>query len=260
MRRANTAKANLDIKWEYEEGLGGSLKFEGTEIAYLKESGHSMYELENMATAQNHVFQAESPEQAKLQALNSVATECDSFTDYFIKIIKAIFDFSPAVKSMVNTLKEEPGAADSLTLFEINYLLSAARKNRENSAALAEIPDQRWKEAHKDEVVMMDALIEKLEQILVARGHRENGEYAFMGTGKRNIYSLEEMFVFSVKEGTDSDLGTAVTTLVEILSGQYDDNGRMLDYIEKHPVAGIKKIEGSYPIIFKDTVSSYNGD
>lgn len=248
------------IQWDYEEGLGGSLKFEGTEIAYLKESGHSMYALENMATAQNHVFESESPEQAKLQALISVASECDSFTDYFVKIIKAIFAYSPAAKDALKSRKEEPGAADCLTINEIDYLLNAAKKNRENSAALAEIPDQRWKEAHKVEVVMMDRLIDKLEQILVARGFRENGEYAFMGSGKRNLYSLEEVFLFSVKEGAGSDLGSAVTALVDIFNGQYDNDGRMLDYIKKHPVAGIEQVVDSYPIIFKDTVSSYHGD
>jgi len=52
---------------------------------------------------------------------------------------------------------------DRLTPYEIGFLLDAARSNRENSAALAEIPTQKWKEAHKAEVEKMDKLIAKLE-------------------------------------------------------------------------------------------------
>lgn len=52
---------------------------------------------------------------------------------------------------------------------ELQYLISTAKKNRENSAFLAEVPEQRWKEQHKAEVVMMDRLIAKLEKMLIEK-------------------------------------------------------------------------------------------
>jgi len=52
---------------------------------------------------------------------------------------------------------------DKLNYREIEILMGMARRNRENSAALAQIPEQRWKESHKKEVALMDRIIEKLE-------------------------------------------------------------------------------------------------
>lgn len=52
---------------------------------------------------------------------------------------------------------------DALTSFELDYLLNEARENRDSSAVLAEVPGQRWAEAHKQEVKLMDKLISKLE-------------------------------------------------------------------------------------------------
>lgn len=55
---------------------------------------------------------------------------------------------------------------NTLTAFEINFLLSICKENRENSASLAQIPDQRWKKEHEIEVQKMDRLIPKLEALL----------------------------------------------------------------------------------------------
>lgn len=52
-----------------------------------------------------------------------------------------------------------------LTHEEINFLLDHAKSNREASAALAKHPGQKWAEAHRSEVKMMDRLIEKLEDM-----------------------------------------------------------------------------------------------
>ena len=59
---------------------------------------------------------------------------------------------------------------DSCSLVEIresdiDFFLNHAVKNRESSQALSEIPNQRWKEAHKAEVVMMNGIIARLENI-----------------------------------------------------------------------------------------------
>ena len=48
---------------------------------------------------------------------------------------------------------------------DIDFLLRAAQTNRNNSAYLAELPEQRWREAHKTEVEIMDKLIHRLEII-----------------------------------------------------------------------------------------------
>lgn len=50
-----------------------------------------------------------------------------------------------------------------LTKSEIDFLLRAARKNRDSSASFAEVPGQRWQAAHLNEVAMMDEIIGKLE-------------------------------------------------------------------------------------------------
>jgi len=59
---------------------------------------------------------------------------------------------------------------DSCSLVEIresdiDFFLDHAVKNRENSQALSEIPNQHWKEAHKAEVGIMNGIITRLENI-----------------------------------------------------------------------------------------------
>ena len=48
---------------------------------------------------------------------------------------------------------------------DIEFFLNYAKQNREDSASLAEMPEQRWKELHKEEVKMMDKIIKRLDLI-----------------------------------------------------------------------------------------------
>jgi hypothetical protein len=48
---------------------------------------------------------------------------------------------------------------------DINYFLSHTIKNRDNSQALSEMPEQHWKEAHRSEVVQMNGIIGRLENM-----------------------------------------------------------------------------------------------
>ena len=52
-----------------------------------------------------------------------------------------------------------------ITQTDIDFFLNHAKKNRENSQALSEMPTQKWKEQHKAEVELMDGIIERLENI-----------------------------------------------------------------------------------------------
>ena len=56
-----------------------------------------------------------------------------------------------------------------LTYFEFEYLIGHCKENRKNSAELAEVPGQKWKEAHKAEVKKMDSIIKKLEAMQAGR-------------------------------------------------------------------------------------------
>jgi hypothetical protein len=48
---------------------------------------------------------------------------------------------------------------------DIDFFLDHAKKNRESSQALSELPEQIWKELHKSEVLKMDAIIARFENI-----------------------------------------------------------------------------------------------
>jgi len=52
-----------------------------------------------------------------------------------------------------------------LTKNELDYLMGTVRSNRDNSVTLSEIPGQKWAEAHKFEVKMMDSILEKLPHL-----------------------------------------------------------------------------------------------
>ena len=64
-----------------------------------------------------------------------------------------------------NEKRNEQCPLIELTSSDIDFLLRAAQNNRENSAYLAELPEQRWREAHKTEVEIMDKLIHRLKII-----------------------------------------------------------------------------------------------
>lgn len=57
-----------------------------------------------------------------------------------------------------------------LTGSEIDYLIEAAAISRDESAFLAKEPGQRWADAHRGEVVMLERIIEKLEAMKNALG------------------------------------------------------------------------------------------
>ena len=60
--------------------------------------------------------------------------------------------------------------SDSCSLIEIResdieFSLNHAIENRDNSQALSEIPEQRWKILHKSEVEIMNGIISRFENI-----------------------------------------------------------------------------------------------
>lgn len=97
-----------------------------------------------------------------------------------------------------------------LTNSELQYLLGVATRNRDNSAALAEKPEQRWKEAHKAEVTMMDALIEKLEDMIsdntpVMTGGKKRYEIVFANSGDVFRSTINRKFFWEyVEEATQA--------------------------------------------------------
>lgn len=96
-----------------------------------------------------------------------------------------------------------------LTHEEINFLLEHAKSNRADSAALAEIPGQRWAAAHRDEVKMMDQLIEKLEDMKKPNENHANG---MAGHDKLLWYDRTlEMLVSTARTMTHMDSDGSLT-------------------------------------------------
>lgn len=60
-----------------------------------------------------------------------------------------------------------PREQTMFTDYEFNYLIAEAKKNREHSAFLADVPNQKWKESHKSEIKLMDSIISKLEKMQI---------------------------------------------------------------------------------------------
>jgi len=70
------------------------------------------------------------------------------------------------LKDGLDSHRDERCSLIERTEKDIDFCLCHVRKNREDSQSLSEIPTQRWKEAHKSEVLMMDAIISRLENTL----------------------------------------------------------------------------------------------
>ena len=69
------------------------------------------------------------------------------------------------LKNGLDERRDESCSLVEIMESDIDFLLSHAIQNRESSKALSEIPQQKWKEAHKAEVVKMDGIIARLELI-----------------------------------------------------------------------------------------------
>lgn len=135
-----------------------------------------------------------------------------------------------------------------LTHNEIDYLLNVARENRDSSAALAELPGQRWAAAHRSEVGMMDRLIEKLEgmknppapkyksrrhEIVLADG-THHGEVLHSTSSRSNLQSyvqevtgrinagelrVEDVWLREIRE-------TPITAILDVCTSEAKGNGK----------------------------------
>jgi len=86
-----------------------------------------------------------------------------------------------------------------ITSGDIDFILRTANSNRDNSAGLAEVPEQRWKEAHKHEVEIMDNLIQRAEIIKQVLGKqtdfRSGIREVYVRTGEGIVGKIPDMFI-----------------------------------------------------------------
>lgn len=121
---------------------------------------------------------------------------------------------------------------NQFTDYELSYLLDVAKANRESSATLAALPEQRHKRLHNIEVEAMDDLITKLERLKnMPESKKTKGE-----SKKRYeiVFSSGEVYRSTSDKNTFMQYVEEITK--EVNNGNFDPNNIYLRDTRETPL------------------------